>query len=83
MSTANTSAKRTDAVRSGEMARKPREIKPSDKLERVSCLLQADIVVRVDEVAKAKTADDPSRRPWSRTDAVRHLILLGLESESK
>lgn len=67
------------------MARKPRKIKPGMGLIRVSFLLDAALLHRVDEEAVQMTAEDPytPKRPTSRTDAFRSLIEDGLQARSQ
>jgi hypothetical protein len=50
---------------------------------RISCLLEADIVAKIDEVAAELTAADPYRRVSTRTDALRALVLDALKARGK
>ena len=66
------------------MPRRPRPVKSGSKEPiKVTALLDADLVDKIDAVAEQLTADDPYRRITTRTDALRALVIDGLKHREK
>lgn len=63
--------------------RPPKKLKPGPHLVRITFMLEADLVRQVDEVAARLTAEDESRRGFTRTDALRVIIRNGLANHAE
>lgn len=74
---------RKTLIASAGVPRKRQPIEPGPRLVRISCLLEADLAVQVDEVADEMTASQPDRRPATRTEALRALVIGGLQARGK
>ena len=83
MSASNTSERATHTLKSGAMARKPGKIKNDQEVVRVTLLLPADDVREIDAEAERMSESDPYRRTLTRSDVIRALVRVGLDTRAK
>ena len=67
------------AVMSDRVARRPKKIR-SEELVRLSSMISGLLVKKVDQLAEKLTAEDPYGKVYTRTDALKRVIVDGLKA---